>query len=197
MKTRVLATSLLALSGAMIMGGCVYREKTVPAASPATTVVVAPSANDRVVRYPEGRYELAQEVLPVDALKFKDSKKYPERLKDALVRTSVFFLHATALFALMPLVAKRFGEGGAGTYSDGKLYTRSKKRGDVQRILEILVAHGAKDDILFEDDEDDLGTSLEDACRTVVEVRQKRHRLEGRDDGKAARSGEGCAGGYP
>jgi hypothetical protein len=58
MKTRVLATSLLALSGAMIMGGCVYREKTVPAASPATTVVVAPSANDRVVRYPEGRYEL-------------------------------------------------------------------------------------------------------------------------------------------
>lgn len=43
-----------------------------------------------------------------------------------------------------------FGEGGAGTYSDGKLYTRSKKRGDLQRILEILVAHGAKDDILFE-----------------------------------------------
>ena len=36
-----------------------------------------------------------------------------------------------------------FGEGGAGTYSDGKLYTRSKKRGDVRRILEILVAHGA------------------------------------------------------
>jgi uncharacterized FAD-dependent dehydrogenase len=43
-----------------------------------------------------------------------------------------------------------FGEGGAGTYSDGKLYTRSKKRGDVQRILEILVAHGAKDEILFD-----------------------------------------------
>lgn len=43
-----------------------------------------------------------------------------------------------------------FGEGGAGTYSDGKLYTRSKKRGDVQRILEILVAHGATDEILFE-----------------------------------------------
>lgn len=41
-----------------------------------------------------------------------------------------------------------FGEGGAGTYSDGKLYTRSKKRGDVKRILEILVAHGATEDIL-------------------------------------------------
>jgi uncharacterized protein len=43
-----------------------------------------------------------------------------------------------------------FGEGGAGTYSDGKLYTRSKKRGDLLRILEILVAHGAPDDILYE-----------------------------------------------
>lgn len=43
-----------------------------------------------------------------------------------------------------------FGEGGAGTYSDGKLYTRSKKRGDLLRILEILVAHGAPEEILFE-----------------------------------------------
>ena len=36
---------------------------------------------------PEGRYEIGQEVLPVDALKFKDSKKYTERLKDALENT--------------------------------------------------------------------------------------------------------------
>jgi uncharacterized FAD-dependent dehydrogenase len=43
-----------------------------------------------------------------------------------------------------------FGEGGAGTYSDGKLYTRSTKRGDVNRILEILIAHGAKTDIRFD-----------------------------------------------
>lgn len=43
-----------------------------------------------------------------------------------------------------------FGEGGAGTYSDGKLYTRSKKRGDIRRILEILVAHGAVEDILYD-----------------------------------------------
>jgi uncharacterized FAD-dependent dehydrogenase len=43
-----------------------------------------------------------------------------------------------------------FGEGGAGTYSDGKLYTRSKKRGDIRRILEILVAHGAKEEILYD-----------------------------------------------
>ncbi|MCX2739364.1 NAD(P)/FAD-dependent oxidoreductase [Pontibacter anaerobius] len=43
-----------------------------------------------------------------------------------------------------------FGEGGAGTYSDGKLYTRSKKRGDLQRILQIFVQHGATPDILFD-----------------------------------------------
>ena len=43
-----------------------------------------------------------------------------------------------------------FGEGGAGTYSDGKLYTRSKKRGDIDRILELLVAFGATEDIMVE-----------------------------------------------
>lgn len=43
-----------------------------------------------------------------------------------------------------------FGEGGAGTYSDGKLYTRSNKRGDIQRILSILVHFGADEKILYE-----------------------------------------------
>ncbi len=43
-----------------------------------------------------------------------------------------------------------FGEGGAGTYSDGKLYTRSVKRGNLRRVLEILVDHQAKSDILYE-----------------------------------------------
>ncbi|WP_303311571.1 NAD(P)/FAD-dependent oxidoreductase [Hymenobacter sp. BT730] len=43
-----------------------------------------------------------------------------------------------------------FGEGGAGTYSDGKLYTRSTKRGDVGRILRLLVQHGATPDILVD-----------------------------------------------
>jgi len=43
-----------------------------------------------------------------------------------------------------------FGEGGAGTYSDGKLYTRSKKRGDNTRILELLCLHGADPAILYE-----------------------------------------------
>jgi uncharacterized protein len=43
-----------------------------------------------------------------------------------------------------------FGEGGAGTYSDGKLYTRSKKRGDNERVLELLCLHGANENILYE-----------------------------------------------
>jgi uncharacterized FAD-dependent dehydrogenase len=43
-----------------------------------------------------------------------------------------------------------FGEGGAGTYSDGKLYTRSTKRGDFRKVLEVFVHHGAKPEILID-----------------------------------------------
>ncbi|RZL98055.1 MAG: FAD-binding protein, partial [Pedobacter sp.] len=43
-----------------------------------------------------------------------------------------------------------FGEGGAGTYSDGKLYTRSSKRGDVNRILQLFVHFGAEESILYD-----------------------------------------------
>lgn len=66
-----------------------------------------------------------------------------------------------------------FGEGGAGTYSDGKLYTRSKKRGDVNRILELLVAFGATDQILVEA-HPHIGTNklpgiIQDITKTIVE----------------------------
>lgn len=43
-----------------------------------------------------------------------------------------------------------FGEGGAGTYSDGKLYTRSHKRGDIEKAMRLLVEHGASPDILVD-----------------------------------------------
>ena len=43
-----------------------------------------------------------------------------------------------------------FGEGGAGAYSDGKLYTRSKKRGSVDKILSVFHSHGASEDILVD-----------------------------------------------
>ncbi|HXC49554.1 MAG TPA: FAD-dependent oxidoreductase [Candidatus Limnocylindrales bacterium] len=66
-----------------------------------------------------------------------------------------------------------YGEGGAGTFSDGKLYTRSTKRGDVERILQILVRHGAPADILV-DAHPHIGTNrlprVVDAIRrTIVE----------------------------
>lgn len=43
-----------------------------------------------------------------------------------------------------------FGEGGAGAFSDGKLYTRSKKRGNVNKILNVFCQHGAQTSILYE-----------------------------------------------
>lgn len=52
-----------------------------------------------------------------------------------------------------------FGEGGAGTYSDGKLYTRSKKRGDIQKPLEWFVHFGAPNDILI-DAHPHIGTNI-------------------------------------
>ena len=62
-----------------------------------------------------------------------------------------------------------FGEGGAGTYSDGKLYTRSKKRGDILKSLEILVAHGATEEILV-DAHPHIGTNK--LPKVVQEIRE-------------------------
>ncbi|MBB1192552.1 FAD-binding protein [Flavobacterium sp. SOK18b] len=63
-----------------------------------------------------------------------------------------------------------FGEGGAGTYSDGKLYTRSKKRGDVNRILELFVAFGASHDILV-DAHPHIGTNK--LPQIIQDIREK------------------------
>lgn len=63
-----------------------------------------------------------------------------------------------------------FGEGGAGTYSDGKLYTRSKKRGDVKRALDWFVHFGAKEDILI-DAHPHIGTNK--LPQIIVAMREK------------------------
>jgi uncharacterized FAD-dependent dehydrogenase len=63
-----------------------------------------------------------------------------------------------------------FGEGGAGTYSDGKLYTRSKKRGDVRKALEWFVEFGAKHDILV-DAHPHIGTNK--LPQIIVAMREK------------------------
>ena len=62
-----------------------------------------------------------------------------------------------------------FGEGGAGTYSDGKLYTRSTKRGDVNRILNLLVQFGAEENILY-DAHPHIGTNK--LPRLVADLRE-------------------------
>lgn len=63
-----------------------------------------------------------------------------------------------------------FGEGGAGTYSDGKLYTRSHKRGDVRDVLQILHAHGAPAEILV-DARPHIGSNL--LPRVVTALRER------------------------
>ncbi|MBP7821665.1 MAG: FAD-binding protein [Saprospiraceae bacterium] len=72
-----------------------------------------------------------------------------ERGKD--VRDRRFDLKAIQQFGLVDEHSNYcFGEGGAGTYSDGKLYTRSHKRGNIEKILRLLVEHGASSDILID-----------------------------------------------
>ena len=65
-----------------------------------------------------------------------------------------------------------FGEGGAGTFSDGKLHTRSKKRGNIENILETFVFHGAKEDILYENHAhigtDKLPKIIENIRNTII-----------------------------
>lgn len=66
-----------------------------------------------------------------------------------------------------------FGEGGAGTFSDGKLFTRSKKRGDYNKALQTLVYHGADPAILYEAHPhigtDKLPYILRNICRTITD----------------------------
>ena len=59
-----------------------------------------------------------------------------------------------------------FGEGGAGAYSDGKLYTRSKKRGNTEKILNVFCQHGASTSILI-DAHPHIGT---DSCRVLSKI---------------------------
>ncbi|MDO4758636.1 MAG: FAD-dependent monooxygenase [Rikenellaceae bacterium] len=67
-----------------------------------------------------------------------------------------------------------FGEGGAGTFSDGKLFTRSKKRGDYNKALQTLVFHGANPEILFEAHPhigtDKLPYIIRNICQTIREA---------------------------
>jgi len=69
-------------------------------------------------------------------------KKVQERRRDLRAINQEHFVNEDSNYC--------FGEGGAGTYSDGKLYTRSLKRGDIRRIFESFVYHGATEQILVD-----------------------------------------------
>ena len=88
-----------------------------------------------------------------------------------------------------------FGEGGAGTYSDGKLYTRSKKRGDVRKVLQSLVAHGAREDILY-DAHPHIGTNklpkLVAALRETIRNHGGEIHFDSRVDDLIIRDGATC-----
>ena len=80
--------------------------------------------------------------LGIKPIIIERGKPVEERKKDivSLVRTKV----------VNPDSNWCFGEGGAGTYSDGKLFTRSTKRGDVSQVLRLFVEHGADPDIMVD-----------------------------------------------
>jgi len=89
-----------------------------------------------------------------------------------------------------------FGEGGAGTFSDGKLYTRSKKRGQIRDILETLVRYGAPEDILV-DARPHIGTNrlpkVVSAMRRHLEEAGVSVRFEARADTFETVQGRVCA----
>lgn len=88
-----------------------------------------------------------------------------------------------------------FGEGGAGAYSDGKLYTRSKKRGPVDKILNVFVQHGASQDILV-DAHPHIGTDrLPKVIRSIRETILRcggEVRFQSRVEGLITNDGEVC-----
>ena len=80
--------------------------------------------------------------LGIKPIVFERGKSVKERIKDIGQLNRKGIVNKNSNYC--------FGEGGAGTYSDGKLYTRSKKRGAVNQVLETFVYFGADKDILVE-----------------------------------------------
>ena len=136
------------------------RKKPVKIALRVSLSTGAPTEEPAIRRFQPRKSDHAQEVLVFGAgpaglfaalrllelgfkpILFERGKKVEDRKRDvALLNRNV---------ELNPDSNYCFGEGGAGTFSDGKLYTRSKKRGEISDVLELLVHFGAHPDILID-----------------------------------------------
>ncbi|MBP7478384.1 MAG: FAD-binding protein [Chitinophagales bacterium] len=92
---------------------------------------------------PAGIYAALQCLeLGIKPIILERGKPVEERIKDISAIHKKQFIDGDSNYC--------FGEGGAGTYSDGKLYTRSNKRGDIQKVLDVLIQHGANENIGYE-----------------------------------------------
>ncbi|MBO4614017.1 MAG: FAD-binding protein [Bacteroidales bacterium] len=92
---------------------------------------------------PAGYFAALQCILSgLKPIVFERGKSVDDRKYDIAALNSQHILNPESNYA--------FGEGGAGTYSDGKLFTRSKKRGNVTEVLQLLHYFGADEDVLFE-----------------------------------------------
>ena len=108
------------------------RELSVPAGVPEVAIIGAGPAGMACA------WALARR--GIRAVVFERGKRVRERRHDLAALTQRGELNPESNYC--------FGEGGAGTFSDGKLYTRAHKRGSVREVLELLVDHGAPSDIL-------------------------------------------------
>jgi uncharacterized protein len=92
---------------------------------------------------PAGIYAALQLLeLGIKPIVLERGKPSRERIKDLSLLNRKLIVNPESNYC--------FGEGGAGTYSDGKLYTRSTKRGDIKKVLDVLIEHGADERIGYE-----------------------------------------------
>lgn len=124
----------------------VYIHEVPPPESSLSFAPISPKSNRKVIIVGAGPagYFAALELLTlgITPVVFERGKDVRSRRRD---------LRAIQQFGeVNPHSNYCFGEGGAGTYSDGKLYTSSSKRGNINHVLQILVQHGAPPDILID-----------------------------------------------